>query len=113
MARHKALHAVLQLKIWEQEHLPFAHSIVGQQIFFHLLDAFNHGECKSIKVLSLELPFSAAAIRIQLRKLQRGDWITVKPGIADSRQRFVSMSERAKTLIKEYERQATRLARPR
>ena len=111
MPRYKALHAALQLRRWEHKHLPFANSIVAQRVFFHLVDGFNQGECKSIKVLSLELPFSAAAIRIQIRKLQREGWITVPSGIADSRQRFVGMSEHAKLLVKEYDRQAARLAR--
>ena len=111
MNRYKALHTVLQLKLWEYKHIPFEHSMVAQRTFFHLANAFNHGESKSIKVLSLELPFSAAAIRLQLRKLQREGWITVSAGVADSRQRFVDLSERAKLLIKEYDRQAVRLAR--
>lgn len=111
MARYKALHAALQLKCWEQKHLPFANSMVAQRVFFYLVDSFNQGECKSIKVLSLELPFSAAAIRIQIRRLQREGWITITSGVADSRQRFVGMSERARLLIKEYDRQAARLAR--
>ena len=109
MVRYTALHAVLQLKFWEHENLPFAQSMVAQRVFFHLVDTFNHGQSKSIKVLSLELPFSVAAIRIQIRKLQLGGWINIKAGAADSRQRFIEMSDQSKSLIKEYDRQAARL----
>lgn len=111
MTRHKALHTIMRLKRWELENLPASGSLVAHRVFFHLVDAYNQGTAMSVKVLGLELPFSVAAIRIQLRKLQREGWINVQPGLLDSRQRTLTMSARTEAVLHEYERQIVRLGR--
>jgi DNA-binding MarR family transcriptional regulator len=101
----------MRLKLWEMENLPASGSLVAHRVFFHLVDAYNQGKPMTVKVLGLELPFSVAAIRIQLRKLQREGWINVEPGLLDSRQRTLSMSPRTEAVLHEYERQIIRLSR--
>lgn len=95
----------MQLKNWEIENLPAWGSMVGHRIFFYLIDAYIEGESKSVKVLCSELPFSAAAIRLQIRKLHRDGWVSIQRGRVDSRQRFIGMTKRTLTLLREYERQ--------
>jgi DNA-binding MarR family transcriptional regulator len=109
MTKHRGIHALMRLKDWEHAHFPVSNSLVAQRILIYLLDAWNNGVPKSVKVLSSELPFSAAAIRLQLRRLEREGWIKIEQGKADSRQRFLEISPLSCKLMQEYEKQISRL----
>ena len=108
MKKCKNLHSLMRLKAWELEHLPSPDSLVGQRIFLHLIDAYNRGHRKSVKVLCSEVAFSTEAIRVQTRRLQQEGWVSISQGTTDSRQRFLEITQRAKTLIKDYEKQIDR-----
>jgi DNA-binding MarR family transcriptional regulator len=109
MTKHRGIQALMRLKDWEHVHFPISNSLVAQRILIYLMDTWNEGVPKSIKVLTSELPFSAAAIRLQLRRLEREGWISIEQGKADSRQRFLGISAQSCKLMQDYEKQIGRM----
>lgn len=102
MKKTDTINYLLELKHWEQTNLPLCTSTIGQCVVFRLIKAAFRQEKLTIKQLTLDTPYSAAGIRLNLRQLEQQGWITIVPHPNDQRIRIIEPSGKLSEVIDAY-----------
>lgn len=102
MKKTDAINILLELKHWEQSNLPLCAPTIGQCVIFRLIKAALLEEKLTIKQLTLDTPYSAAGIRLNLRQLEREGWISIVPHPSDQRIRTIEPSSKLTKAIDSY-----------